>query len=626
MPKRLIVLYAWLLLLILAACGGEGGSDPVDLGDGCEFAGPGETAGETFDCGQFTVPVNYDEPDGTTIDLTYIVLRASGDNPQPDPVVALAGGPGQTALLFAPGGVLNGLREQRDLIFLAQRGTLFGQRLAIEECVGLLDADAANALVEEVNAFSGGQAVDRSLPFDQYLERYSTQAGIINDACYQAFDAAGFDPTQFNTLNSARDVVGLLAELGYDSYNLYGVSYGTRLALEIARNFPDSGLRSIVLDSPATPSADRLISLVRAPHDALLRLFEDCANDAACNEAYPDLTQRTADLLDRLETEPIAVGEESIGVVEVLRQLFDLGATRANFIPRMIAELEAGETATYVALRDGVVGTASPETASGSRTWDALLRIIGTASVSEDDMMGGLAVLGDMIAVMRETDTPDAARTAMLDFLQSTFAEDASLPAMVDLVNQMTNDEIARILAQLNQPVPQTDPEYQEQFRQAFQRNNAQFLLSGIVCYEELPFSSLDAALAEFDNLDIPQMAGSRTQLATEVGNCTNYPMPEPPAFYNAPVESDVPTLILQGEFDLRTPLANGLALAGELTNATLVIVPEQGHEVLTISNPCEVAVMEAFVNDPATEPDTSCVAERAEVFSLPDEPLPTSE
>lgn len=624
--KRRYLYLCLLLILAVTVVACDGSDEAVELGDGCAFAGAGETAGETFDCGQFSVPVNYDEPDGTTIDLTYIVLRATGDDPQPDPVVALAGGPGQTALLLAQGGVLNQLREERDLIFMAQRGTLFGQRLAVEECVGLLEADAANALVEEVTAFSGGDAVDRSLPFDQYLDRYSTQAGIINDACYQAFDAAGFDPAQFTTLNSARDVVGLLEELEYDSYNLYGVSYGTRLALEIARNFPESGLRSIVLDSPATPSADRLISLVRAPHDALLRLFEDCANDEACNEAYPDLTQRTADLLAELETTPIETETESIGVVEVVRQLFDLGATRANFIPRMITELEAGETATYIALRDGVVGTESPETASGSHNWDSLVRVISTVGVSEDDMMGGLAVLGDMVAEMREADTADAARNAMLDFLQSTFEEEASLPTMLDLVNQMPNDEIDRILAQLNQPMPEPDPDFQAQFVAAFQRNNAQFLLTGIVCHEEVPFSSLDNALAEYDNLDIPQIAGSQTQLAVEVGNCTNYPMPEPPEFYNAPVESDVPTLILQGEFDLRTPLANGQALAEELSNATLVIVPEQGHEVATISNPCEVGVVIDFITDPATEPDTGCVAERAEVFSLPDDPLPGTE
>lgn len=44
---------------------------------------------------------------------------------------------------------------------------------------------------------------------------------------------------------------------GYDSFNLHGVSYGTRLALETLRRHPEVDIRSVVLDSPAAPSIDR---------------------------------------------------------------------------------------------------------------------------------------------------------------------------------------------------------------------------------------------------------------------------------------------------------------------------------------------------------------------------------
>jgi pimeloyl-ACP methyl ester carboxylesterase len=131
----------------------------------------------------------------------------------------------------------------------------------------------------------------------------------------------------------------------------------------------------------------------------------------------------------------------------------------------------------------------------------------------------------------------------------------------------------------------------------------------------------VDAALARNSSLPIPALAASGALLATEVGNCENYPMGEPDPSYGQPVSSDLPVLILQGEFDVRTPLANGQALAQQLRNATLAIIPQMGHETWASSG-CVGQIASSFIRNPDQAPDLTCLQARQERFVLPGEPL----
>jgi len=66
--------------------------------------------------------------------------------------------------------------------------------------------------------------------------------------------------------------------------------------------------------------------------------------------------------------------------------------------------------------------------------------------------------------------------------------------------------------------------------------------------------------------------------------------------------------------------LDNGITLSEQLSNATLVIVPQQGHETWT--GGCVAQIGISFLQDPETSPDLTCIDERQERFSLPGEPL----
>ena len=98
--------------------------------------GPEEVEGETYYCGTFTVPMDWNNPDRGSLDLGFIVIKATGENPEPDPLIYLAGGPGQSAVA-TPALAYEKLRPKHDILRLDQRGVGISQRLNYEECLVL---------------------------------------------------------------------------------------------------------------------------------------------------------------------------------------------------------------------------------------------------------------------------------------------------------------------------------------------------------------------------------------------------------------------------------------------------------------------------------------------------------
>ena len=108
------------------------------------------------------------------------------------------------------------------------------------------------------------------------------------------------DLGQYNSVNSAQDIAHLTEALGYtDGYDLYGTSYGTRLAQYAMRTTPDR-IRSVVLDGVSGASIPNVMWTFAKRLESYVALFEQCAADAACDAAYPDLATRFGALFDKL--------------------------------------------------------------------------------------------------------------------------------------------------------------------------------------------------------------------------------------------------------------------------------------------------------------------------------------
>jgi pimeloyl-ACP methyl ester carboxylesterase len=140
------------------------------------------------------------------------------------------------------------------------------------------------------------------LETDEYDDEDSALA-----ACRDRLIDEGIDLSAYNSANSAADVselINLLAdEMDYDSFNLLGVSYGTRLALTILRD-DDNLIRSAILDSVYPPNIQAYESEPLDSYGALAHLFASCAADFDCNAAYPDLETTLIETIDSLNANP----------------------------------------------------------------------------------------------------------------------------------------------------------------------------------------------------------------------------------------------------------------------------------------------------------------------------------
>jgi pimeloyl-ACP methyl ester carboxylesterase len=154
----------------------------------------------------------------------------------------------------------------RDLILIDQRGTGYSQPS--------LDCPAAAHLIQVPPQPVGKELASLDSAYRQCHDR------LVHD---------GIDLSAYNTVDNAADIADLRKALGYRTVNLYGVSYGTRLALTVMRHYPQ-GIRSLVLDSVLPPQHD-YAALLRSIDTAFTTLFHSCAQAPNCSHEFPHLQQ-----------------------------------------------------------------------------------------------------------------------------------------------------------------------------------------------------------------------------------------------------------------------------------------------------------------------------------------------
>jgi pimeloyl-ACP methyl ester carboxylesterase len=254
----------------------------------CPFALPaGEQYGKTLDCGILIVPERRDNqgnahPDTTLIEVAVAILYAREQPAQPDAVIYLEGGPGGSALAALEAWTDSSLRATRDLILVDQRGT--GYSLPVLNCEEMED------------------------------DRYDTENEAMA-ACRDRLEQDGIHLASYNSRENAADIAALIRAFDLNEVNLYGISYGTRLALTIMRDQPNR-IRSVVLDSTYPPDVASLAEGPTHMQRAFDGLFSACRESRSCNAAYPELEAKFYSLLEDLNTTPfdLADGYELAGI------------------------------------------------------------------------------------------------------------------------------------------------------------------------------------------------------------------------------------------------------------------------------------------------------------------------
>ncbi len=301
----------------------------------CRFQPP---EGYSPRCGIVAVPMDWDRAEGE-VELAVAVFASTTEAPADDPVIYLDGGPGSHALdtiEFSVEEFLEPLLARGDVVFFDQRGA--GRSTPHLDCP---ETASVNRRVEDDPALDDDEA---TVAFRAALGR-----------CRQRLVDAGIDLTDYNSISNAHDVEAIRIALGYRRWNLFGISYGTKLGLEVLRRHPGA-IRAAVLDSVYPPQVDSVLenpSTFVASYEAVIAA---CADEPACG-ADGDLADRVRALVARYEADPVEV-EVRDWIADERDDVFVTGETIVEIIvgslytpsqftdlPELVAELERGETA-----------------------------------------------------------------------------------------------------------------------------------------------------------------------------------------------------------------------------------------------------------------------------------------
>lgn len=288
------VLFAPLVLPLLVACGAapsaaQKAEQPPPAEDptrwarlaaerlpALEICRP-EGAQEDMLCGTVAVWEDREAEAGRKLDLHVIVVPARTAEPLPDPLVPVAGGPGDSVHGWAPW-VTQAFPEvvaRRDVLLVDQRGT--GKSNGLPCAFGVTEANPQ-------------PAYDAFFPLD----------GV--KACLAELEQRA-DLTKYLTSIAVEDLEEVRRRLGYGKLNLLGGSYGTRFVQEFLRRHPES-VRTAVLHGLAGMDQRMPVDHARDGQRALDMVLLLCEEDPPCREAFPDLREELWTVLDRLEETP----------------------------------------------------------------------------------------------------------------------------------------------------------------------------------------------------------------------------------------------------------------------------------------------------------------------------------
>lgn len=297
-------------------------------------------------CATVPVPENHDAPQGRRIDLAVAWIPAKGEA-QPDPIYMIAGGPGQSALESYPmvHAAFADARRTRHVILVDARGTGGSHPLKCTDRAG------KSAVMEE-----GDESPDAARAF---AERCRDALARTSDLRY------------YTTTDHIRDLDLVRSRLGADKINLVGISYGTRVAQQYAKRYPQH-TRTVTLDSVAPNSLVLGQEHARNLEAALKQQFARCRADASCARNLGDPAAQLVAVRQRLQAGGLpavryrdpTTGEwrsevPTFGHLGTLLRLYAYQPQAAATLPLVLHEASAGRYETLLAQSRLIMGSVS---------------------------------------------------------------------------------------------------------------------------------------------------------------------------------------------------------------------------------------------------------------------------
>lgn len=440
--------------------------------------------GQAYTFGYLEVLENRQDPNSRTIQLPVYIFKSRSENPQSDPVIYTVGGPGSTSMRAAQ--YMNYYRylDDRDLILFEQRGNQYAKpHLDCPEW-----AQASH--LAKLPGFTGDA--------DSLL---ADAAG----RCRERLTGQGIDLNGYTTLEIAADISDLKQALKLDTYNLLTISYSTKIAQVLLRDYPE-GIRSVVMDSPLPLEVNYDEESVSNLLESLRKVLSDCAQDTDCNAAYPNLEARFLTFLREKTEDPLIVPVENP---------------------------ETGKMETFY-LRG-----------------KELVTIFTAASTG---------------------DVPE-------------------LPGEID---RLLNNDLSMVKQQLADL-------FQEPGTGA-----GQGMRLSVWCAEEFPFN--DQEKVEAETVRYPELRGLSPAVFS-AAVCDRWSVAAVPALENEAVTSEVPVLLISGEYDSETPPRWATQMRRNFPNSHHLIFGGWKHGPTTNwGNTCAMEAANAFFNYPELRPGPSCM------------------
>jgi pimeloyl-ACP methyl ester carboxylesterase len=456
-----------------------------------------------YQCGQLAVPL--DRTAAVPGTLTLAIKRAvATSNPNAAAVIGLAGGPGQAALPSVTefASILGPALTNRDLVIFDQRGTGASSRLRCD-------------------AFERG---------------FSS----ITEAAKACANQLGPARGHFRSADTVDDIESIRVESGYQKVVLFGVSYGTKVALDYAAKYP-ANVEAIVVDSVVPPEGSDVLNV--STFKALPRVLGELCGNGMCNGI----------------------------TTNVMR---DLGA-----VTRLAGKRGAGGRAGLT----GTVNTPGGHSLKVRLTRDGLLDIL---------------LAGDLNPTLR-SELPGALRSAIKGDRRPVLRLRLRAAGLTGIPNTRA----------------QTDTSSDSDALFAATRcEESIFPWDRTAGADQRAAQAVAAARARPASDFAP--FGSSVALRSEaIPVCLGWPNASPAPTAPLPLPA-VPTLVLSGGGDVRTPLEDAQSVALRIPGARLVAVPYTGHSVLTSDGTgCAKNALAAFFTG---QPIIGCPSPRPVVAPTP--------
>lgn len=277
------------------------------------------------ECGTLSVDETRGSHNGRRVAMPVTVVKALHPRPGLPPVISLHGGPGAGEIqgvarrLRSPAGA-ELIAQDQDWIFFDQRGAELSAPTL----------DCGHAALNDAGPISDATAAEL-------------------EACGARWAASGTDLTRYNAKEVALDVQDLRRALHLSSFDIFGVSYGTRIGFAVLTHAPQ-GVRAAVLDSVWPPEAMWAQGGPQMISDAVKVLFKRCAADAACRAAFPDPTTKLNALAVRLLNDgPITTAKRTYTADDLGGFLMDeiYDNEGAKTLPRDIYAISRGDYTSW---------------------------------------------------------------------------------------------------------------------------------------------------------------------------------------------------------------------------------------------------------------------------------------